>query len=109
MSLQYYSSQPATACADLDKSSPATNECCARQWPTQTPRANQGISKAEPRDSRAVCNLWMNPPTSPVPTFVLKQNLSPKTLCHVTSQDESFMPDIPGYIREMVKLLLKRR
>jgi len=33
------------------------------------PRANQGISKAEPRDNHVLCTLRMHPPTSLYPTL----------------------------------------
>jgi len=39
-------------------------------------------------------------PPPPVPPFLLTQTLSPKD---VASQDEIFMIDISGYIRESVK------
>ena len=42
--------------------------------------ANQVASKDEPRHSRAVCTLRVHPPTSPVPPFLLGQNLSPKDI-----------------------------
>ena len=32
-------------------------------------KANQGISKPEPRDDHAVCTLWVHQPTSPYPTL----------------------------------------
>jgi len=57
----------------------------------------------EPRDGHAVCTLRV-PLTSPYPPFLLKQNLSPKVIAGSASQDESFMPDISGYIWETVKV-----
>jgi len=46
-------------------------------------------------------------PPPPVPYFLLSQNLvlslQLRSLQEVMSQDESFMPDISGYIREKVK------
>jgi len=61
----------------------------------------QGISKAEPRDNHAVCT---HPPILP---FLLKQNYLQISLQEVISRDESFMPDISGYIRERVKVNMR--
>ena len=41
-----------------------------QKWPTH----NQGVSKAEPRNSHAVCTLGCTHPLPPVPPFLLKQN-----------------------------------
>ena len=51
--------------------------------------------------------IWSAPfghthPPPPILPFLLKQNLS---LQEVTSQDESFMLDISGYIPERVKVV----
>ena len=66
---------------------------------------SEGISKVEPRDSHAVCNLWMHPPASPCPNLFAEaeppKNFVPSDVAR------SFMPDIAGYISEMVELLLK--
>jgi len=43
-------------------------------------------------------------PRPPIPPFLLKQNLAPKSLQEVTSQDESFMQDLSSYILEKVNL-----
>ena len=43
------------------------------------PRANQGVSKAEPRDGHAICTLQCTHLPPPVLPILLKQNLSPKT------------------------------
>ena len=64
-----------------------------QQWSTQSRIRN---SKAEPRDSHAVCTLWVHPPTSSYPALQ-------RSLQEVTSQDETFIPDISGYIWERVK------
>ena len=53
-------------------------------------------SPDKPRHGHAVCTLSMYPPPPTVPPFMLKQNLSPKDTAEVTSQDESFIPDIAG-------------
>ena len=44
------------------------------------PSANQVAPKDEPRRGHAVCTLWVHLPTSPVPPFLLTQNLSPKDI-----------------------------
>jgi len=44
-------------------------------------------------------------PPPPIRPFLLKQNLSPKVILEVMSQDESFMQDISGSIWERVKTL----
>ena len=68
-------------------------------------RANQGIFKAEPRDSHAVCTLWVHPhPPPPIPPFLLSRTYLQRSLHEVMSRDESFMLDISGYIRERVNL-----
>ena len=67
-------------------------------------RANQGIFKAEPRDSHAVCTLWVHPhPPPPIPPFLLSRTYLQRSLHEVMSRDESFMLDISGYFRERVK------
>jgi len=48
--------------------------------PKRTEMAILVISTAEPRCSHAVCPLQVHPPTSPIPPFLLKQNLSPKDI-----------------------------
>ena len=42
------------------------------------PSANQVASRDKPRRGHAVCTLWVHPSISPIPLFLLKQNLSPK-------------------------------
>jgi len=42
------------------------------------PVPTKSLLRDEPRCGHAVCTLWVHPPTSPVPPFLLTQNLSPK-------------------------------
>jgi len=60
-------------------------------------RANQGISKVEPRDSHVVCTLWVLPLSHP---FCWSRTYLQRSLQEVTSQDEIFMPDMSNYIWE---------
>ena len=59
--------------------------------------------KLNPETAMLLAPLRCTHPPPPVPLFLLTQNLSPKTLCQVTSQDESFMPSTDGYTWESVK------
>ena len=49
--------------------------------------------------------MAMHSPTSPIPPFRLMQNLYcfQRTLQVVSSEDESFIPDVSSYIQESVK------
>jgi len=53
---------------------------CAKEDSSGPFRASQGVSKMEPRDGHDDCTLLVHPPTSPIPHFLLKQNLSPKVI-----------------------------
>jgi len=44
------------------------------------PSANKVVSTTKPRHGHAVFTLQVHPPTSPIPPFLLKQNLSPKDI-----------------------------
>jgi len=69
----------------------------------ESPRANQGIFKAEPRDNHAVCTLQVHPGPTHLPLshpFCWSRTYLQGTLQEVTSQDEVFMPDISSYPRE---------
>jgi len=50
---------------------------CALEGSSGPPRANQGVSKAEPRDSHAVHALWVHPSTSPYPALSSEADLEP--------------------------------
>ena len=82
---------PVTAHPDWEKSFPTRNGCCARRQDcflnpfmyrrtdsSGPPRANQGVSKAEPRDGHAVCTLQMHPSISPYPALSVETEPSPK-------------------------------
>ena len=75
-----FGTQPATAHPDWHKCFPVGNgrragqedfsqPVCASEDSSGPLRANQGIFKAEPRDSNAVCTLRVHPPTSPCPAL----------------------------------------
>jgi len=64
------------------------------------PRANQGVSKAEPRDSHAVRAHWVNASTSPYPADL--EHISKIHCRKWHHKDESFVLDISGYIQERV-------
>jgi len=57
-----------------------SNSIYAKEDRNGPPSANQVASKHESRCGHAVCTLWVHPPTSPVPPFLLTQNLSPKDI-----------------------------
>jgi len=42
---------------------------CTEEDSSGQPRANQGVSQAEPRDGHVVGTLQVHPPTSPCPTL----------------------------------------
>ena len=56
------------------------NSTYAKKDRNGPPSANQVASKDEPRRSHSACTLRVDPPTSPVPPFLLTQNLSPKDI-----------------------------
>jgi len=59
-----------------------SNSIYAKKDRSGPPSDNQVASKDEPRCGHAVCTLWVwvCPPTSPVPPFLLMQNLSLKDI-----------------------------
>ena len=58
------------------------------------PSANQVTSKVEPRCGHAICTLQVHLPTSPYPTLLLTQNLSPKDIARSDIINLSLMIDI---------------
>jgi len=48
-----------------------SSNCCALEDSSGPLRANQGISRVEPREGDAVCTLRVHPPTSPYPAPVI--------------------------------------
>jgi len=73
-----------------------------QQWPTQSqPRHFQSRAQRQPcclHPSSAPTHLPLSHP------FCCRRTYLVKSLQEVTSQEECFMPDISGYIRERVKL-----
>ena len=93
-------SWPTTTCPGYKNPFKARYKCPTRQedgflCPTMYKRrettyyANQGISKAEPRHSHAVCTFRVNRPTSRVPLFCSPRIYLPRTLQEVTSKVQS--------------------
>jgi len=69
-----------------------------QQWPTQSqPRHFQSGAQRQPCSSGAPTHLPLPRP------FCCHRTYLVKSLQEVTSEEESFMPDISGYIRERVK------
>ena len=57
-----------------------------------------------PRHAHVVCTFWVHPPTSPVPPFLLMQNLTPSDIVQSDIMKLSLMPSTDRYIWEKVKL-----
>ena len=54
---------------------------CAQKDRNSPPSANQGVFKAEPKDSDAVCTLQVHLPTSPCPALSAHSELMSKGHC----------------------------
>ena len=56
--------------------------------------------KLSPEMAMLFAPIGYTPPTSPVPSFLLKQNLFSKDIAEVTLQDKSLMTSTDGFISE---------
>ena len=105
-----FGTQPATAHPDWHKCFPVGNgrragqEDCFlnpfvhRRTAVAHSEPTKAFSKQSPETAMLSAPFGCTHPPPPVPPFLLLQSLQ-----EVTSQEESFMPDISGYIRERVK------
>jgi len=69
----------------------ASNSIYAKQVRNGPPNASQVVSTDELRCGHAVCTLWVHPPTSPIPPFLLKQNLFPIDIAGHVIINETFI------------------
>ena len=112
-----HGTQPATAHLDCDKCFPAGNghhalacrqeDCFLNPFVhRRTAVAHSEPTKAFPKWSPETAMLsapfGCHPPL-PIRPFCWSRTYLQRSLQEVTSQDESFMPDISGYIQESVK------